>query len=751
MRRLVDTAGYSFRVLEDVTSEDEDSSSESQWVGWLNGQSLPPRPAVRKLIGRLAADDIDAHSLMELWSSAFVPGGYQQESTSASAQPQELPTSAPSFTGRTAELEVLTRIAERAADRQPGETLVVVIEGTAGIGKTTLAIHLAHQVKDQFPDGQLFVNLRGFDPGAGPAAAENVLLDFLESLGTGPTKMPASTAGRAALYRSLITGKRMLIVLDNARDAEHVRDLLPDSPGCLVLITSRNQLTSLITEGAQLLPLGAFSIAEARQLFAERVGASRIDREADAAEDLIGFTARLPLALSIAGSYVAAHAQFSLAEVAGEFRDRLDTGDPATSVRSVFARSYEHLTDPTARLFRLLGIHPGEETGVPAAASLAGLPVSDARKALTELARASLLTEPSPGRFAFHDLLRVFATELAEQVDGAAEIAAAGRRLVDHYLQSTDNAVRRIYPATLRLTLPAPSVAVRPEALRSYEEARSWLRTELRVLLATVTHAAACAPVFDTCCWQLPLLLATPLVRSGRWHDHLACQRIALAAAERLGDPTALGHGHSGLAYACAMLGDTGAAREHLDKSLEAFETAGDQAALAAVRSRLAMLLEQQGRYTEALEHGREALRLRRAFGNRAAIAHAENMVGWMYARLGQYPEGLRHCRRALDLATETSSRPLAADVLDSLGMINLAMGEHGPALSWYQQALVAYRDNDDSRGVFSALTGIGDVHLATGETEAAADTWRRALEVGNALEPGFVEHVQARLARLEE
>jgi tetratricopeptide (TPR) repeat protein len=755
LRRLVDTAGYSFRALEDVTSEDKDFFSKSQWGRWLNGQSLPPRRAVRKLIGQLAADDIDADSLMELWSCAFVPGTRTEEAASVSARPQELPTAAPSFTGRASELGFLARVAGRAADGQPGETLVIVIEGTAGIGKTTLAIHLAHQVKDQFPDGQLFVNLHGFDPVAGPVAAETVLPDFLESFDTGPTKMPASAAGCAALYRSLIARRRMLIVLDNARDPEHVRDLLPASPGCLILITSRNQMTGLVAEGAKTLRLDAFSLVEARQLFAERVGASRIEREADATEDLIGLTARLPLALSVAGAYVAAHPQFSLSEVASEFRDRrldlLDTGDPATSVRSVFASSYQHLTDPTARLFRLLGIHPGEETSISAAASLAGLPVSDARKALTELARASLLTEPSPGRFAFHDLLRAFAAELAEEIDGAGEITAAEQRLVDHYLHSADNAVQRIYPATLPVTLSETSVAVRPEPLRSYEEAQSWLRTELRVLLATVTHAAARAPVFDIYCWQLPLLLATALVRSGRWHEYLACQRIALAAAERLGDPTALGHAHSGLAYACAMLGDTGAAREHLDQSLEAFETAGDQAALAAVRSRLAMLLEQQGRYTEALEHGREALRLRRAFGNRAAIAHAENVVGWTYARLGQHEEALRHCRRGLDLATETGSRSLAADILDSLGMINLAMGKLEQALSWYQQALAAYRDNEESRGVFSALTGIGDVHLATGEPAAARDAWRRALDVGNGLAPGLVEHVQARLARLEK
>jgi tetratricopeptide (TPR) repeat protein len=748
----VDTAGYSCRALEHVTSEGKDFFSKSQWGRWLNGQSLPPRRAVRKLIERFVTDEVGADHLINLWDCAFVPPNDfpQEAAVPGSTRPRQLPITPLSFVGRGVELEYLTHLAENAGSG----TLVVVLEGMAGVGKTTLALHLAHQIKHEFRDGQLFVNLRGFDPAAQPVATESALHEFLESLGTTPGMMPTSPSGRAALYRSLLTGKRVLVVLDNAHDPDQVRGLLPASSGCLVLITSRNQMTGLIAEGAHLLPLDPFSSTEAHALLADQIGAARAGREPDAAADLIDLCARLPLALSVAGAYVAAHPQFALSEIAREFRGRrldlLDTGDPATSARSVFTCSYRRLTEPGARLFRLLGIHPGPDVGLPAAAILAGLPVADTRKALAELTRASLLIESAPGRFAFHDLLRAYAAELADGIDSAHNLAAAERRLLDYYLRTTYSAVRGLYPTTPTLPVPAAPAGAATEAFKSYEDAKSWLRGELHVLLATVIHAAAGAPGFDAYCWQMPVLMANPLERGGRVHDYLECQRIGLAAAERLGDPEALGNAHSGFAYSCAMYGDTETSRAHLDQALEAFTAAGDQGNVARIRSRLAMLLEQQGQYAEALRHGREALRLRRAFGNRAAIAHSENVVGWLYARLGQHAEGLRHCKRGLEMASETGARALTADILDSLGMITLAMGEHEQALSWYQQALAAYRENGDSRGTFSALSGIGDVRFAAGQSETAADTWRRALAEADGLASSVVSPVQARLARVE-
>ena len=667
--------------------------------------------------------------------------------------PAQLPLEVAGFTGRHDELARLHTLLPGDA---PATVPVALITGMAGVGKTALAVRFARQIASRFPDGQLYVNLRGFDPAAKPVDPGDVLRGFLEALGTSGDRVPESVEAQIGLFRSLVDGKRMLVVLDNAGSADQVRPLLPASPGSMVIITSRNQLTGLVAaEGAHPLPLDVLGDEEARDLLRQRLRAGVVDGAPAAVGEITKLCGRLPLALSITAARAATQPRLTLPALARELKltgaHLLEVGaEASTDVSAVFSWSYNQLTDATARVFRLLGTHPGPDVSAAAAASMAGLPVTDTRKALAELTRASLVSEPAPGRYTYHDLLRAFASGLAESIDRETEIEAAERRVLDHYLQSADNAVRRVYPTTLRVTVPEPFAAVRPEAFRSYEEARSWLRTELPVLLAAVAHVAARAPVFDTYCWQLPLLLAPTLVRSGRWHDDLACQRTALAGAERIGDPRALGHAHAGLAYACATLGDTGVAREHLDQALAAFEASGDRAALAAVRSRLALLLEQQGRYIEALQHSREALRLRRAFGNRAGIAHAENVVGWIYAKLGQYEEGLRHCRRGLDLATETGSRSLAADILDSLGMINLAVGEHEQAMSWYQQALAAFRDNEESRGTFSALSGIGDVHLAAGRSEAAKDTWRRALAGAEGLPPSLIGQLREKLAALE-
>ncbi|MGD0560822.1 MAG: BTAD domain-containing putative transcriptional regulator, partial [Streptosporangiaceae bacterium] len=536
--------------------------------------------------------------------------------------PAQLPLEVAGFTGRHDELARLHALLPADA---PATVPVALITGMAGVGKTALAVRFARQIAPRFPDGQLYVNLRGFDPAAKPVDPGDVLRGFLEALGTTGDRVPESVEAQIGLFRSLVDGKRMLVVLDNAGSADQVRPLLPAGPGSMVIITSRNQLTGLVAaEGAHPLPLDVLGEEEARDLLRQRLRAGVVDGAPAAVGEITKLCGRLPLALSITAARAATQPRLTLPALARELKltgaHLLEVGaEASTDISAVFSWSYNQLSDGTARVFRLLGTHPGPDVSVAAAASMAGLPATDTRKALAELTRASLVSEPVPGRYTYHDLLRAFAAQRAEGIDAEAEIQAAELRLADHYLQSADNAVRRIYPTTTQATLPEASAGVRPEAFRSYEEARSWLRAELPVLLATVTLVSTRAPVFDIYCWRLPLLLSSTLVRSGRWHDDLACQRIALAAAERLDDPRALGHAHAGFAYTCATLGDTGAAREHLDQALEAFETSGDRSALAAVRSRLAMLLEQQGRYSEALQHGREALRLRRAFGNRAA------------------------------------------------------------------------------------------------------------------------------------
>ena len=326
----------------------------------------------------------------------------------------------------------------------PGAAIVItVITGTAGVGKTALAVHWAHRISDRYPDGQLYVNLRGFDPTGTAVAPAEAIRGFLDAFGVTPPQIPLSLQAQAALYRSLLAGRRVLILLDNAAEDDQIRPLLPGSPGCLVIVTSRNELRGLIvTEGAHPVDLDLLSTAEARQLLSRRAGESRVLAELPAADDIIALCARLPLALMLVAARAAAHPGFRLAALAAELReaggslDAFSGQDQATNVRAVFAWSYLRLSTPARRLFRLLGLHYGPDISTPAVASLAGMAREQIRPALAELARAHLVTERVPGRFAFHDLLRAYATELAGAHDSDDYRRAARRRMLDHYLHS---------------------------------------------------------------------------------------------------------------------------------------------------------------------------------------------------------------------------------------------------------------------------------------------------------------------------
>jgi transcriptional regulator with XRE-family HTH domain len=330
--------------------------------------------------------------------------------------PAQLPADVAGFTGRTGylgQLDALLGIAVR-----PPAT--VVIAGTAGVGKTALAVHWAHQVRHRFPDGQLYVNLRGFDHTATPTDPGAVVRRFLDALYVPAHLVPADPDAQAALYRTLLADRRMLVLLDNARDSEQVRPLLPGASGCLVLITSRSELTGLIAaEGARALPVDLLTSDEAHELFARRVGADRFVAEPRAFAEIVAHCARLPLALAIAAARATAHPHLPLAALAADLcdsHDRLDaltTDDTGTGIRAVFSWSYRTLSLDAARLFRLLGLHPGPEVTARSAASLTRSPPAQVRPLLAELARAHLLTEHAPGRYAFHDLLGDYATEQA--------------------------------------------------------------------------------------------------------------------------------------------------------------------------------------------------------------------------------------------------------------------------------------------------------------------------------------------------
>ena len=645
--------------------------------------------------------------------------------------PRQLPPAVGHFTGRAAALEALTSLLDRSTEAH-APVVISAIGGTAGIGKTALALFWAHRVADRFPDGQLYVNLRGFDPSGRPATPGEALRGFLDALAVPTDQIPSTVDGQAALYRTLLAGRRVLVVLDNACDADQVRPLLPGGPSSLAVVTSRAPLTSLVAaEGAYPLTLDLLTDAEAHDLLARRLGASRLTGAAPA--ELIRLCARLPLALSIAAAHAATHPSLPLADLVDQLHappgrlDQLTAGDPLTDVRAVLSWSYRSLTPPAARAFRLLGLHPGPDISLAATASLIGTAPPAAHAALAELTSAHMLTEPLPGRYTFHDLLRAYAAEQARAQESPQRRRAAVHRALDHYLHSLHSAVAR-QPTRDPIDVPAASASVTPEDLSDDTTASAWCETEQPVLLALIELTAAGG--FDRFAWQLPWTLATFFNRQGRWQEMAASQRIALDAARRLGDADAQARTHRDLGHAYLRLGSYTEAHRHLGDALCLYERLRDVNGQARVHHSLTLIAERGHRYDMAIEHAQQALALYESAGNRAGQAAALNAVGWYHALREHYPAALDQCRRALALHQELAHRPGEAATWDSLGYIHHRLGEHPRALHCYHQALHRYRELGDRYLEAEVLTHIGDTHEAAGQPDAARTTRRDALTI---------------------
>jgi DNA-binding SARP family transcriptional activator len=679
------------------------------------------------------------------------PASKAGQASLAAHVPAHLPADAPSFSGRRDELRGLHSLLARDDGGMP----IVVISGTAGVGKTALAIRFGRQVARRFPDGQLYLNLRGFDPSLAPMDAAYALRFILDALGVLPHRIPADAEGRAALFRSMIDGKRMLIVLDNAAGTAQVRPLLPGSPHCLVVVTSRHEMAGLVAaDGAVPVSLDVLSESEARELLDRRLGGERVRADPEAAAQIIKACARLPLGLSIAVGRASARPKRSLAEVAAELQlakgglDALEADDVVTDVRAVFSWSYDQLSGQAARMFRLLGVHPGPDISLSAAASLAGIPRREAGAALRELVRTHMVAEREHGRFTFHDLLRAYATELADQVDSEAERRAAVHRVLDHYLHTAMAASVRFRPYGSALPLDPPVPGVIPADVVDKNQALAWFEAEAPVLLELIDYAAEHG--FDEHAWKIPWAMAAYFHRRGRWHRYAVTQGIALAAAERLADKRALAHTHYELAHAQALLSDFDAADPNMREALELFRELGDRAGEAVVLHGLSIMLEGQGRYGEALTHVLDALRMVKAIGHWWTQAALENAAGWHYAHLDQYPQALTHCQRALGLHRESGFRGGVADTLDSLGYIYFRLGELEQARGYYDQALEAFRDIGDPFGESLSLIGFGDILAAADDHAGAQDAWQAAEVILAQLSRPEVEEVRAKLAALD-
>ena len=511
--------------------------------------------------------------------------------------------------------------------------VISAVSGTAGVGKTTLAVHWGHRAAGRFPDGQLYVNLRGHDPGGAVLDPDEALREFLTALDVPPQKIPTGRDARSALFRSTVAGRRMLIVLDNAGDAEQVRPLLPASPGCMTVVTSRAQLTGLVvTSGAYLINLDLLSFAEARQLLAGRLGEHRLAAEPEAADRIIGACGHLPLALAIAAARALSHPGWTLEKLAGELDaarlDALATGDPASDARAVFSWSYRALSPAAATLFRLLGLYPGPDFGELSVTSLLGRPAGEA---LTELVRAQLVAvrrdgTESGGRYGFHDLLRDYARELTAREDAAEVRDAALARLYRCFLHNGQDAQAITFPQRLTFPrLPAdPAVPLVP--ITGRDTAGSWYTAERESLIAAVQQAAGAGRDGDA--WRLADTVAPLLIRSGSRELYAAVVTHGLAAAERLGDPAGIALMAGNHAMSRVLLGDLDAGVAGMRRVAELFAAAGDQRGVGFAELELGTFMSRAGDPGAASAHAKRSLDAFRAAGDLARSGQGAEQSG---------------------------------------------------------------------------------------------------------------------------
>jgi tetratricopeptide (TPR) repeat protein len=655
--------------------------------------------------------------------------------------PAQLPADVEIFTGRYQELADLDRLLTRTADPTAaagftgGDSTAVVItavSGTAGVGKTALALRWAHRVRRAFPDGQLYVNLHGFDSEQ-PLSAADALAGFLRALGMPGQNIAVEVEERAAAYRSLLDGRRMLIVLDNASSVEQIRPLLPGAPSCVVVVTSRDSLAGLVARhSARRLDLDLLPLKDAVALLAALIG-GRVQAEPEAATTLARLCARLPLALRVAAELAASRPTVSLAQLVAELANEqrrlelLDAGgDARTAVRGVFFWSYQHLPAIVRRAFRLIGLHPGPDFDPYAVAVLADTSYDQAEQIVDLLARAHLIHSPRPGRYGMHDLLRAYAIYLADVKDSEAEQRTGLTRLFDHYLATAAAAMDTLVPAEQhrRPRIPPPATPTPPMPDRA--AARAWLDTERVTLIAVSAYTAARGwPGHTT---RLSTTLYRYLDAGGHFPDGLTIHTHALHAARHTDEPAAEADALLNLGHIYWQQGQYGQAANHLQQALTLAREIGDRHGETNALLNLGIVDQRQSHYGQAANHLQQALTLAREIGDRVVETNALLNLGIVDRRQGHYGQAADHYQQALTLAREIGDRHGEANALDHLGTIYQRQGHYQQAADHHQQALALFRGIGDRHGEANTLLDLGTAYRRQGHYQQAADHHQQAL-----------------------
>ncbi|TPQ21363.1 AfsR/SARP family transcriptional regulator [Streptomyces sporangiiformans] len=671
------------------------------------------------------------------------------------AVPAQLPLETRGFTGRTEELTRLDGILAAAAER-PAPVVISAVSGTAGVGKTALAVHWAHQVADRFPDGHLYVNLRGFGPSRTAMPPDQAVRGFLDALGVPPHRVPVDLQARVGLYRSLLAGRQVLVVLDNARDADQVRPLLPGSPSCLAIVTSRNGLTGLVAaEGAHPIALDLLSPAEAHDLLAHRLGEHRVAAEPDAVQEIITHCARLPLALAIVAARAATNPGFPLSAVAEELRDShgsLDAfigDDLTTDVRTVFSWSYHAQSAPAARLFHLLGLHSGPDISAPAAAALAGLPLRETRGLLVELTRAHLLTEYLPGRYTRHDLLRVYAAERVLTEETPQERDRAIERLLTWYLHTADAAYPLFTPDRPRVPLDPLPASCHPLAFSAYDQALDWCESERPNLVAAVRQAVSAGR--PGIAWQLPAALWGFFYLRSHLQDWLDTTRTGLDAARDVHDRMGEAWGLMDVACALTQLHRYDEAIDHFRQAMVLCRELGNTVGRCQALSNLGDVYRRIGRPEKAVEYCRRALAVNRRLDYALREGNILVNLGDAYEQLGRFDEAIGVLEQALTVLRRIGDRWVEGIALDILGTAHHRLQRHDDAVGYFHQALDTHADIGNRSGEAHTLGNLGDVYLAAGDPDAARTNWQQALAILEKVDHPDAEEIRERLRRLEE
>ncbi len=721
---------------EAATAQPDETRSDKRPT---TGREQPPEGGTRNTLSGSADNVVQARDIQ---------GGVHihQPRTSSLPAPRQLPADVTFFTGRDGELGTLDALLDRG---EPAAVVISAIAGTAGVGKTSLAVHWAHRARERFPDGELYVNLRGYAPGP-PVTPDQALDGFLRALDVPAKKIPLDVDARAGLYRSLLAGRRMVVVLDNAATPDQVRPLLPGSPTCAVVVTSRSRLSGLVArDGAHRLTLDVLPQHDAVTLLRCAVGPDRVDAEPGAAAELARHCDYLPLALRIAAERAAARSHLMLADLAEELageRDRLDVltadDDEATGVRTVFSWSYHALAPEAARVFRLLGLHPGPDVGVASAAALTGSTTTSVRRQLDALTSAHLLTETRRDRYQFHDLLRAYATERASLDESPDECANATHRVLAWYLHTAHAALYTLYPQHPEIPLDPLTVTCQPLTFTHRDQALQWFDTEHANLMAAIQLAADTGQ--HIIAWQLPNTMDTFLALRYHCADLITVHQLGLTAAEHIqdqrGEIWALGH----LSEAHLEIGQFEKALPFVLRGLSIARETGDRWAEGNSLVVLGEVHLHFGRFEEATDHYQRALVLYRDVNHRRNEAIALVKLAELARGQQQFEQAVTYAQDGLAIHREINNTGNEAFALRTLGLISLDLRRFHEAADHFQQALAIYRELSNRHSAAQTLHCLGETLQAIGQLSEARESWLEALSIFDDL--GAPEAIQVRV-----